>query len=78
MHHHRKCFQNGPEQDLNLGPCRMAVIEDCLATTLTSEPPWLDGFKKSLLTVTYGLECGFALVGFDDKKQEICKIVLKL
>ena len=33
----RKC----PEQDLNMGPSRIAVFEDCKATALTTQRPWL-------------------------------------
>ena len=31
-----------PEHDSNLGLSRIAVFEDCKATALTTQPPWLD------------------------------------
>ena len=37
-----------PEEVLNLGQLRMAVIEDCQATILTTKPPRLD-FTVSLI-----------------------------
>ena len=31
-----------PEQDLNLGRCRMAIFKECQPSTLTTQPPQLD------------------------------------
>ena len=30
------------ELDLNLGPSKIAVFEDCKDAALTTQPPWLD------------------------------------
>ena len=31
-----------PKWDLNQGPSQMALFEDCKATAVTTQPPWLD------------------------------------
>ena len=36
------------EQDSNLCPGRMLVFEDCQATTLTTQPPWLNSDYKNI------------------------------
>ena len=48
-------FSVCPEQDSNLGLCRIAVLEDCKATALTTPPPRLDNKSMNSLRIFSGI-----------------------